>query len=332
MKSTSMKNGKGRKLSLTPSFRLHFNLLAMHDCPIRMNGGAGVSIKIPEVKLSVEAASEVNFEATLEILDVASKHIAFLTAFADDFPVKVNVKVPDNYPLHIGLGGGTSLRLSVIESLYIVNGLDYTQHDILLASGRGGTSGVGVHTFFDGGFVLDAGRKSKPGLKLLPSSVQSIDELPLKLVSADFPSWYVKVLIPKGESGLNSELEVDFFNRTCPIREFDAFESVYFSVFGIATSVIESDFERFKESIIRTQKTKWKSSEINTHGNIVHKLLHDINSISGVVSGMSSMGPGIYCISPKKQILDSIELKYGLDTFQVLDVVVDNLGREVRVV
>src|SRR5215212_2341866 len=84
----------------------------------------------------------------------------------------VEIEVLRRPPAHRGFGSGTQARLAVTAALAVLAGqrLDGPALTRLAAgSGRGGTSGIGLHAFARGGVLADAGHRvaDKPGF--LPS-------------------------------------------------------------------------------------------------------------------------------------------------------------------
>src|SRR6187397_3143910 len=58
---------------------------------------------------------------------------------------------------HVGLGTKTAVILGALQAAAIASGYKVSRAELQLLSGRGGASGVGIHAFFIGGLVIDAG-------------------------------------------------------------------------------------------------------------------------------------------------------------------------------
>ncbi|WP_369510459.1 GHMP family kinase ATP-binding protein, partial [Escherichia coli] len=85
----------------------------------------------------------------LDALVAAKTALALRTAFA--------VTITGNLATHVGMGSGTGIRLACIEALLALNEVSLPQEELVRLSERGGTSGIGIKTYFDGGLVLDLG-------------------------------------------------------------------------------------------------------------------------------------------------------------------------------
>jgi beta-ribofuranosylaminobenzene 5'-phosphate synthase len=70
------------------------------------------------------------------------------------------------------MGSKTALLLSMIEALSLLAGCDLSPSKLVELSGRGGTSGVGVSSYFSGGMIFDLGRPND-NLPFVPSSADA---------------------------------------------------------------------------------------------------------------------------------------------------------------
>lgn len=97
-------------------------------------------------------------------------------------------------PQHCGLGSKTSLLLSVVKLAFIINDIPVTPEEIVYFSGRGGTSGIGINTFFSGGIITDSGHDEDSPRNFAPSSSRSQNEKKPKIISK-ITSSKMKVMI-----------------------------------------------------------------------------------------------------------------------------------------
>jgi len=272
----------------------------MHECDLRKNGGIGFSIQNMGAQATFSISQENNVtigrkkekcKKSIEIEIILNKtcKLMNLSKF-----VEIHViNLPD---FHSGLGSGTSLTLACIEGLLIINEVTYKDRDIINLSNRGGTSGIGIQTYFTGGFILDAGVNSDNTRHLPSSYAENISHHPSVIHRSPMPAWKIGVVIPEASSRIDGEIEMNFFNRVCPIQKNEAFEACYLSVFGITAAIIDNDYNSFVKSISRIQKTRWKSEEINEHclaSQQIEYLLH----LGADCVGMSSVGPALYFFS-----------------------------------
>ena len=304
----------------------------MHENTYRQNGGMGFAIDTPAIEvefkekkhLEVDDQREKGFTSLeqkriIEILNVLSEKKSFVKGY------KATIK--GNVPTHMGFGSSTAVRLALIEGLYIINKSDYTKEEIVQASERGGVSGIGIETYFKGGFVFDIGRADKS--RFSPSSTMEKEKksLPLVCKSIKMPSWKIGVCIPNIASKTESE-EKAFFNQTCPIEESESYEVLYHGVYGLLASAIEEDKETFQEAIKQIQKCRWKSAERSLYGDALLKEEDILYDCGAKAVGMSSLGASLYFFAEDVDlVIENAKLKLPNSQFFIADV--NNTGRAI---
>jgi beta-ribofuranosylaminobenzene 5'-phosphate synthase len=277
--------------------RIHITLIAMHNCDIRKNGGIGFSIDDEDSFIKAKTSKKENsISNNTHIPDRKKSEILnILNNIRDMYSFEhcVEIELSKSTRFHIGLGTGTAITLACIESLFLVNKREYNQEEIVCLSRRGGTSGIGVNTYFSGGFVFDAGTKIDNKNHRPSSGVSGSFSLPTLICSRDMPDWKVCILHPANISGIEGVRESDFFEKTCPIEKNESYMACYYSVFGVLASIIDSDYALFAKSINNLQKTEWKKSEIKANEGIEAKIEYLISQGADCV-GLSSIGPSLY--------------------------------------
>jgi beta-ribofuranosylaminobenzene 5'-phosphate synthase len=283
--------------------RLHVTLINMGNGGYRTNGGVGFAIGYPIT--SVEFKRSTHFQISDKRKNALSSSSEArlsdaINRLCDLHGLKsgISVKVTGDSQPHFGFGTGTSLRLACIEALFILNGIPYTPNLIISSSGRGGTSGIGVHTYFNGGLVLDLG---KPGrlLEHLPSNQQEDNlSIPLLLKHSPMPEWKIGICIPAGVNSISESQERSFFKRVCPISEKEVHETLYHVIFGLQAAVAESDFSTFCNAISAIQKCRWKHEEREQYGPHLRSIEEKLYKSGASAVGMSSMGPTLYFFAP----------------------------------
>lgn len=277
--------------------RLHLTLLDM-GIGYRKNGGIGVTISNPQCTLSFEASDQMQINDQRSIcysIEENNKLNSFLEAKRIELNLRhgVSITLEGSMFSHYGFGSGTAIRLGALESMLHVNQRNLTNEEFIKYSGRGGTSGVGIHTYFSGGGVFDLGVLMNTANHQPSSEVQSV-KMPLLLDQFVLPEWSVGICIPKKTLPLNVNQEIDFFKRTCPLPAQEIHATVYEALFGLYGSLREGNWLNFCESIKRVQHCAWKRAEWFEYGD----LLKDIESklyLSGAQAvGMSSLGPSLY--------------------------------------
>jgi beta-ribofuranosylaminobenzene 5'-phosphate synthase len=277
--------------------RLHFgfqNLALAHN---RLYGGLGVALDEPRVVLDVEQAEELHCpDAELEpyardvlaVLDVDGAHIT----------------VEDRFERHVGLGSGTQLVLACLVG--IANAYDESVDPRASAPdlGRGGRSGVGVATFLDGKFVIDAGHPTWRFTNQPPDA--GTWDVPRPIVQQALPEeWRFVLVTPDVESGRSNENERESIQAV--VKRADpgiADEIATLITRQLLPAVVEKDLAAFGEAVARLGRLNgaWYADE---QGGVYRppagRLLETLES-SSVISGVgqSSWGPTIYAITDRE--------------------------------
>lgn len=281
--------------------RIHVTLIGMNRDGYRINGGIGFSIASPMLKMSFMEADYVEVEDkrcqgfTEDELNRLTDHLR---------RVKNQEKLDLGYVCtiheggiesHVGFGSNSIIYLSCVEALLKLNHREYTENNVIALSGRGGTSGIGINTYFKGGFIFDTGIANTGHRVLAPSSVFMDEERhqPLLMKSLRLPQWDLGIFIPDVARKTEDE-ERQFFQTNCPIEKSAAEDVLYEAVYGIMSSLMENDFEVFCQSIDAIQNTKWKSMERNLYGENLSYAGAIIKNAGAKCVGMSSLGPLLY--------------------------------------
>ncbi len=315
--------------------RIHATLLAM-DSPIyRINGGVGFAVDLWNYSISVTLSDRFIVDQEMLETYISGDDIQRIVAVLNAVKAKYNIgngvilRIQEGPPRHIGLGSGTALLLGSIEAYLLISGISLSSDEIIELSCRGGTSGVGVETYFQGGCIFDGGHRYI-GQEHMPSRAQQ--ERPgraLTISRVDMPDWKFGVFLPTNPRQLSGDEEVGFFRKTCPIPHREAASATYHALFGIFCSVMESNFTDFCRSINEIQATEWKSKEIHLRGEEFRSFFEVIKAQTSMV-GLSSLGPLLYFTAENLEEVIALlrdELESGL--FEVATV--NNIGRTVRI-
>ena len=290
----------------TPS-RLHLTLLDLNGIYGRVDGGVGITLKKPCLKIEAESSKygvEVEF----------SKSCQFIDGLVDDYTNKIEnstlkiknalkieggfkFTVDSAFPPHSGLGSGTQLSLAVAKLLSTMYGHDITALDLAKIVERGGTSGIGVESFENGGFIIDGGHKSSEKQGFLPSSASCATPPPI-LARYDFPEdWKIILVIPNVERGVSGAKEIDAFQTYCPIPLGEVEKLSHLMLMQLMPSVLESDIDTFGEAVNKIQEIGFKRIENKLQNPYIAELMDNlrISGASGV--GMSSFGPTIFAVT-----------------------------------
>ena len=158
-----------------------------------MNGGLGFSVQEPVAHISLRTAAQ--FEicdrrpipiGTEELLQLTNSVVRF--AKAHRISQGARIEISGGMRTHVGMGSATAIRLGSIEGVARLNGLELARDELIRFSGRGGTSGIGINSYFEGGMICDLGRAAD-GTYYAPSSAASGVRPPLALPVVEMPPW-----------------------------------------------------------------------------------------------------------------------------------------------
>lgn len=293
--------------------RMHVSLIGMNDDGYRINGGFGFSVSSPHLSMSFQ--ENVRFEV-IDQRDCGfsenelQRLVSRIQQVADNYHFKIKYKgviEDETVSSHIGFGSSTIIYLAFIEALFVINNHGYSEAEIVRASNRGGTSGIGINTYFKGGFVFDVGVPNEGRPSFIPSSAyHDKHPMPLALLSSDLPDWELGICVPDISHKAERE-ESSFFEQNCPIRKCSVEQILYEVVYGLIPSIYELDFEVFCKSIDRLQECQWKRLERNQYGGDLRAIESVIRTAGAKCVGMSSFGPLLYFFGDNIQkIIDRV--------------------------
>ena len=290
----------------TPS-RLHMTLIDLNGTIGRIDGGIGLTIKKP--KLILEAKPQ---DKNIEILFKESPNLS--EALMRDYREKIEktvkkiteflkidsgfkFEVKKAYPAHSGLGSGTQLSLAVAKLILNLNDHDMNASQIARIVGRGGTSGIGVRAFDNGGFIIDGGHKVEEKPDFLPSSASNALPAPL-IARYDFPEdWNAILAIPNVHAGASGQKEVNIFQNHCPIKLEEVQKLSHLILMKMMPSVVEKDLDSFGSAVNEIQDIGFKKIEVGFQDSIINEIIQNMRDAGAAGVGMSSFGPTVYAFT-----------------------------------
>jgi beta-ribofuranosylaminobenzene 5'-phosphate synthase len=327
-------NGKkplthSQNCAITVSPRLHITLIGMNSDGYRQNGGIGFCVSKPQAKVHVSIASSFSLRDSRQCPLQAAEH-SLLTKIAQDFAGSpVQIEISGEMPSHYGFGSSTSIRLATLEAIATVMGKTLDRSALIKASRRGGTSGIGITTYFDGGLVFDVGVKKDVCHELLPSSaLEGTRPPPLIVAQIKMPAWKIGLCIPYNIPPQTEEQELAFFKRVCPTPAVAINETLYHVVYGAVASASEHDFDGFCNALSAIQNCTWKRLERELYGQQLVSLERKIYDSGARAVGMSSLGPGLFFLADDVDVVIT-GLKAALPEHSWMAGVCDNTGRNV---
>jgi beta-ribofuranosylaminobenzene 5'-phosphate synthase len=257
-----------------------------------MIGGPVVEISAePSDKLALEGFDDLDGEAGAQVRAALAR---LLEARSSDSSLRIALHSP--VLQHVGLGSKTILVLATLRAAVAALGWPALRSDLQQLSGRGGASGVGIHGFFHGGFIIDAGHPSEAVKDLLPSRARQPTTLPALVSRISIPrSWRFHLILPAGRR-IAGQNEVDFFRRNTPIPREEALAVAALILHGIAPAVACDDLPLLTRALWQIQRTGFKRREVSGQSADVRGLLADLGHLD-IPAGLSSLGPLLYAVS-----------------------------------
>jgi beta-ribofuranosylaminobenzene 5'-phosphate synthase len=282
------------RATVSAGARLHVGFQNLSLARRRLYGGLGVGLEEPRVTISAEPASTVDAGDAL-VREYAERAVDVLGVSG------VTVSLEERLPRHVGLGSGTQLALSVLAATATAHGLEPQVRARAPAMGRGGRSGIGVATFEDGGFVVDAGHPT--GRFTTEPPAEGDWRVPPVVARHRLPAdWRFLVVVPEAEPGRSGEDE-DASMRSVVER---ADPAVADELAGVVTrkllpAAAEGRLEAFGDAVaeIGRKNGAWYADAQGgvfrpPAGELV-EALEDCPVLSGI--GQSSWGPVVYGVT-----------------------------------
>ncbi len=242
----------------TPS-RVHVTLIDMNGESGRLDGSVGLALSKPALVIEfcrqghgVVRSSDSRISAPLS--EELARCAGRLGLTAD-----LEGRLVEEIPRHQGLGSGTQYHLALLAALNHAHGRSLSPQELIGLSARGGTSGIGTHAFFRGGFLIDGGHR-RDGAKsgFLPSRFCAEVAAPPLLVRQRLPpAWRVVLFLPAAMRGLSGQAEKDFMLAHTPIPRSEVQAVSHIVLMGLLPALAEEDLERFAGGIGELQEIGW---------------------------------------------------------------------------
>lgn len=314
-------------IQIAAGSRLHFGLLALattHTPSARRFGGAGLMIKAPG--LVVRARPAATWTATGPC---AARALAFgrrfIEASATEKSQAFAIDVERCPAEHLGLGTGTQLGLSVARALARCNGWELPVVELARRIGRGERSGIGIHGFEQGGFLVDGGRGEGPIAPLIARH--------------PFPEeWHILLVAPKDQEGAHGQRERDAFAHMTNLDEGDRNAPLCrILLLGMLPALVEHDLAAFGEALCEFNRrvgemfAPWQGGVYaNPQTASVIEWLRG-RGIKGV--GQSSWGPAAFAIGEQDRLgamRSALLGQYHLDESEVVLTTAENAGAVIQ--
>ncbi len=281
-------------IKITTPSRLHITLIDMNGEIGRVDGGAGLTLSSPNVKVTAAEADEIQIEGLQEFADRMIK--AAEAVLPEGKGVRINVEAL--IPAHVGFGSGTQASLAAAAAVNELYGLGKSVRELAFAVKRGGTSGIGVTAFERGGFIVDGGHRFKDKGAFMPSAASRVPPGPV-LFREDFPEWDVVIAVPN-DKGMHDQQEIDVFQEFCPLPIEEVREVAHMVLMKMMPAVIEGDIESFGAAVNHVQTVGFNKRESLIWPDFVKSIASFMRSRS-YGAGVSSFGPVVYAFVDNRE-------------------------------
>ena len=214
--------------------RLHLGFLDLNGGLNRLFGSLGVGLSDISTDIEARAADKLVVSGP----DASRAH-----GYAEKMLMQMNIQrglrihINRAIPGHAGLGSGTQMALAVGTAISHLFKLDLSLPNIAAILDRGNRSGIGIGSFAEGGFIVDAGRSAET---LVPPVVSRLH----------FPdSWrFVLVLDPR-QQGVHGNKESQVFGELDKMDESVSAHLCRLLLMQVLPAIAEQDCARFGAGI-----------------------------------------------------------------------------------
>ncbi len=228
--------------------RLHLGFLDLNGSSGRKFGSIGLAIDTHQTVIEVQRAETLRFDGIIPIATqqkVTQLVSQFYSAIGQHISIDqrgVVISFKQLIPEHSGLGSGTQLALCVGTALCRLHNIPITTPQLAASLGRGARSGIGITTFDQGGFVVDAGLGE-----------QSL--VPALIAHYSFPEqWRIVLIMDPQHQGVHGTKEINAFKElpTFPLAHSQAI--CHLTLMKLLPAVVEQNIQCFGEAVTAIQQ------------------------------------------------------------------------------
>lgn len=279
--------------------RIHVSLADMGFVSLRAFGGVGFSIEQPLTVFQFEPHGGAEIHG-LEVLDDEGQAdlaqvIERIKRSQPELRFRAILKTAP--PQHAGFGSKTTLSLALIAGVNCFNSIGWSVEQMQRLSGRGAASGVGVHSFFNGGVIWDVGHRADVTKQLLPSGSTTVAEIPPLATRIQFPEGWRVVLVLPSERRMTGQEEIKFFRENAPVSKPEALATISALYHGVLPALLLADYEALSSALAEIHRIGFKARELGFWSVPLQRAVISLFQ-EGFAAGLSSVGPLIYCVLP----------------------------------
>lgn len=213
--------------------RLHLGFLDLNGGLGRRFGSIGLALDEPVTELEIRPAADLTVagpeaDRVRRCWLRAAHHLGV--------PCAAAIKVVSAIPAHAGFGSGTQMALAAAAGVAWMHDRSLGA-ETARALERGNRSGIGIAAFFEGGLIVDGGRKTD-------------EPVPPIVTRLDFPAaWRVLLLLDPQTEGIHGPAETAAFGLLAPFPEATADRICRVVLMQVLPAVIEADLPAFSAGI-----------------------------------------------------------------------------------
>jgi beta-ribofuranosylaminobenzene 5'-phosphate synthase len=259
----------GAKLTVTTKLmhiiarpRIHVSLADMGFASLRAFGGVGFAIERPLTVFQFERCDGIQIRG-LEVLDEEGR--ADLTQVierirCDRRDLGFRAVLREAPPQHVGFGSKTALALALIAGVNAFRSIGWSVEQMQRLSARGAASGIGIHSFFTGGVIWDAGHRGDAATRLLPSGSTIATGIPPLMTRIPFPdAWGVMVVLPV-EGPMTRQEEMKFFVENAPVPTSEALSTMAALYHGVLPAFLLEDYSALAAALAEVHRLGFKAN------------------------------------------------------------------------
>jgi beta-ribofuranosylaminobenzene 5'-phosphate synthase len=287
-------------MEIVAGSRLHFGLLHVPDRleaegtadvpQVRSFGGAGLMIDAPELRIEAHSAKSWSARGphaeTILAYAQACRH-----SLGEDAGPPLEFRCNTAPPRHAGFGSGTQLGLSVARLIAEMSGKGAAPvQELARWVKRGKRSAVGAHGFAEGGFIVEAGKRTDR-------------ELSPRIAKHAFPEeWPIVIVLSKIEGAIHGSLESQLFSGLVSDNGAERHTEILCRVLllGVIPALIERDYAAFGHSLYEFNRLAGERFAKAQGGAFasgqIAEIVETLRSAGCPAVGQSSWGPAVFAI------------------------------------
>lgn len=276
-------------VSILAPARLHLGFVDLNGTAGRSFGSLGLGVE--DLGIEITAAPHDEIEAEGPVAARAAEYARRLLGhFQLDYGVRLQIH--RTIPEHAGLGSGTQLALAVGTAVARLYNLPVGPAEVAAILDRGSRSGIGIGTFTQGGFIVDAGRGPQT-------------EVPPVVSRLHFPdSWRLVLVMDPQRQGMSGPPERQAFDELDPMPQATAHTLSWLVLMQVLPAIAECDCSAFGAAINRIQEVIGDYFAPVQGGRFysqaVAGVVAELGSAGASGIGQSSWGPTGFAVFPSE--------------------------------